>query len=57
MANTKKMSRPERKRAKRKSRRELRKLRASLTREQQGELRKSKKGIKAFLAEAKKTAE
>jgi hypothetical protein len=57
MANTKKMSRAERKRAKRKSRLELRKLRDSLTREQRSELSKSNKGIKAFLAEAKKTAE
>lgn len=57
MANTKKMSRPERKRAKRKSRRELRKLRETLTPEQRSELRKSKKGVKAFVAEAKKTAE
>ena len=57
MANTRKLSRKQRKTAKRNARRELSKLREGLTQQQRVEWRKSGKGIRAFLAEAKKTAE
>lgn len=54
MANTKKLSRPERRKVKRKARKELTALRAGLTRKQQSTLRKEPRGLKAFLAEQSK---
>ena len=54
MANTKKLPRPERRRAKRTARRALLQLHQGLSRKQLAELRKSGKGIKAFLAAAEK---
>ena len=54
MANTKSMSRRQRRVAKRNGRRALRQLCAGLTQQQGVEWRKSGKGIKAFLAEAQK---
>lgn len=55
MANTKKLPREERAKAKRKSRREAKALYASLTREQRKEFRKRREEItlKQFLAEKK----
>jgi hypothetical protein len=50
MANTKKLDRPARKKAKRGARKELRKLSTSLTRKERAEFRKAdEKGLKAFV--------
>ena len=57
MANTKNLSRPDRRNAKRKARKELSALRAGLTRKQLSALRKEPRGLKAFLAEQSKAAE
>lgn len=58
MANTKKLSRQDRKRTKRAARRELGKVNIGLGVKQRREFRKSEKGLKAFLAEKEKqTAE
>lgn len=54
MADTKKLSRPERRKSKRKARKELTVLRAGLTRKQRSVLRKEPRGLKAFLAEQSK---
>lgn len=57
MANTKKLSRKERKQTKRAARRELRKLSEAMPVKQRSEYRKSEKGLKAFLAEKNAPAE
>jgi hypothetical protein len=57
MANTKQLSREERKQAKRKARAELRKLVTDMSTKERAEFRKSEKGLKAFLAEKKAAAE
>jgi hypothetical protein len=57
MANTKKLPRAERKRAKRAGRKAYHELVASLTRKQRSEHRKSGKSLKVFLAEASKSSE
>ena len=54
MANTKKLSKDERQKAKRASRRALSDLYMSLTKAQRVEFKKSNKGIKRFIAEQKK---
>lgn len=54
MANTKKLARPERKAAKRKSRGELKKLFGTLNRKQRRELRAEPQGLKVFLAKLEK---
>ena len=51
MANTKKLSKEERKSAKRAARRELSKLVESMTIKLRSEYRKSEKGLRAFIAE------
>jgi len=56
MANTKSLPRAERKTAKRKVRREDKKLYRSLTQKQRREFGESKKGIKLFLAEKQAAA-
>lgn len=56
MANTKPLSRPERRVAKRNQRRELKKLYASLDKSQRARLREDKVGIKAMLAQIEKEA-
>ena len=50
MANTKSLTREERRAKKRVQRRGLKKLRAGLTHKQRGALRKEKQGLKKFLA-------
>lgn len=50
MANTKKLSREQRRATKRRQRRELKSLYQSLTKKQRAALRKEKQGIKKFLA-------
>lgn len=54
MANTKKLTKDERKKAKRDSRKALKDLFQSLTKAQRSEFKKAKKGIKRFIAEQKK---
>ena len=54
MANTKKLTRQERKSAKRKSRGELKKLFGTLNRKQRRELRAEPQGLKVFLAKQEK---
>lgn len=54
MANTKKLTKPERKKAKRKARKELKKLFSSLNRTQRSELRAEPQGIKEYLSKKKK---
>ena len=53
MANTKQLSREERKKARRKARQELKTLNRELTKAQRKKWQKSGQGIRAFLAEAK----
>ena len=57
MANTKKLPRADRKKAKRVGRKAYRGLVASLTRKQRSEHRKSGKSLKVFLADASKSGE
>ena len=57
MANTKKLSREERKAKKRQVRRELKKLYKGLPKKQRREFVGSGKSLKAYLAEKKKAAE
>jgi hypothetical protein len=54
MANTKKLTRPERKASKRKSRGELKKLFATLNRKQRREIRTEPQGLKTFVAKLEK---
>ncbi len=56
MANTKNLSREERKQAKRKARRELKALFQTLNRKQRAELRKEKQGLKPFVAKQQANA-
>ena len=53
MANTKQLSREDRKKAKLKSRRAIKSLISELTKDQRKKWNKSGKGIKVFLAENK----
>ncbi|MBF0278660.1 MAG: hypothetical protein HQM13_12750 [SAR324 cluster bacterium] len=53
MANTQKLSREDRKKAKNQSRRELKKMIGELSKDQRKKWKKSGQGIKAFLAENK----
>jgi len=57
MANTKNLSREERKQSKRTSRQELKKLFQTLTRKQRAEFRKEKQGLKPFVAAQQAAAE
>lgn len=57
MANTKKLTREERKSAKRKARGELKKLFGTLNRKQRRELRTEPMGLKVFVAKQEKAAE
>ncbi len=54
MANTKKLTREERKASKRNSRGELKKLFGTLNRKQRRELRTEPQGLKVFLAKIEK---
>lgn len=57
MANTKKLSREERKKSKRTSRQGLKKLFQTLNRKQRAEFRKEKQGLKPFVAKLQAAAE
>ena len=56
MANSKKLTREERKSSKRTSRTALKKLYQGLSRKQRGQLREEKQGIKQFVAAQEKAA-
>ncbi|MCB9555744.1 MAG: hypothetical protein H6707_06535 [Deltaproteobacteria bacterium] len=57
MANTRKLDSAARRQAKRQARKALRALHEGLSKKQRSELRKSEKGIKAFLEDVRKAAE